>query len=80
VKSPLKFATKWLREFASTYLPSNAELEYDPHDLREAGVYLADLTCFFVEAASSRQISWTLAVHVGWWRVGTAMTTSCVQA
>jgi hypothetical protein len=43
----LSFETTWLREYAKNILPSEATIEFDPHQFGEAAVDLLDLTCLF---------------------------------
>ena len=47
MKTPLKYETQWLRQFARTYLPHNAPVEFDPAALRDANVTLLHLVCLF---------------------------------
>lgn len=42
-KPKLEFETEWLREYARTYLPIEAGLEFSPQALRRSGVTLLDI-------------------------------------
>jgi hypothetical protein len=42
-KRSLKFETEWLREYASTYVPSEAGFEFSSDLLRRSGISLVEL-------------------------------------
>lgn len=45
LKRECEFETKWINEFARTYLPSESGFEFDPQYLRTSNVSLAMLRC-----------------------------------
>lgn len=47
MESPLEIETQWLREYARTYLPCDASVQFSPDLLRRSDVNLIDLISVF---------------------------------
>lgn len=71
--------TTWIREYAKTYLPSEAGFSYSAEHLRKMGLNLIAISrsgMSFVKGMSSTRISWTVRVRSGLWKATTTKALS----